>query len=224
MADVNRVCAAAPLLTLGRGGAECAPIWAAAASWRKGCATPRGRPPHTLLAPRACRPCEAAYQCVPMPNRMGTGRRPRPLRFPNGRAIRRHPPFVRRAARSASAPRAQPGMHACIGARGARLHRFGETRALSVPAERHGRTARYGRASGTASGAIGGRSPGQPTAVAQSSVVAPARAAIRARVRFACRSGTAWRRPLPAGLHAAPSPQAGSFRAAIWLSESSHKA
>ena len=100
---------------------------------------------------------------------MGTGRRPRPLRFPNGRAIRRHPPFVRRAARSASAPRAQPGMHACIGARSARLHRFGETRALSVPAERHGRTARYGRASGTASGAIGRRLPGQPVAVAQSS-------------------------------------------------------
>ena len=126
----------------------------------------------TLLAPRACRPCEEAGrpQCVPMPN----GHRPQTSTI----AIPKRPgntpapalaagPFVRRAARSASATRAQPGMHACIGARGARLHRFGVTRTLSVPAERHGRTARYGRASGTASGAIGRRLPGQPVAVAQ---------------------------------------------------------
>ena len=44
---------------------------------------------------------------------MGTGRRPRSSRFPNGRAIRAAPAlaagtFVRRAARSVSAPRAQP--------------------------------------------------------------------------------------------------------------------
>ena len=100
-----------------------------------------------------------------------------------------------------------------VGARSARLHRFGETRALSVPAERHGRTARYGRASGTASGAIGRRLPGQPVAVAQSSWLRRVQQFERASdcVRFARRLGTAWRRPLSAGLHAAPSPQAASF-------------
>ena len=111
-------------------------------------------------------------QCVPMPNGHGppTSAIAIPKRPGNTPAAALAAgPFVRRAARSASAPRAQPGMHACIGARGARLHRLGETRALSVPAERHGRTAWYGRASGTASGAIGRRPPGQPVAVAQSS-------------------------------------------------------
>ena len=77
-----------------------------------------------------------------------------------------------------------------VGARSARLHRFGETRALSVPAERHGRTARYGRASGTASGAIGRRLPGQPVAVAQSSW-------LRRVQQFECASDSraAWGRP-----------------------------
>ena len=81
-------------------------------------------------------------------------------------------------------------LHACIGARSARLHRFGETRALSVPAERHGRTARYGRASGTASGAIGRRLPGQPVAVAQSSWLRRAQ-----QFERASDSRAAWGRP-----------------------------
>ena len=51
----------------------------------------------------------------------------------------------------------------------------------------------------------------RPTGCGRAVVLAPACAAIRARARFARRLGTARRRPLPAGLHAAPSPQAASF-------------
>lgn len=160
-----------------RGGGEAQSAHRSLRQLRVGAKGARRRAVHhrTLLAPRAFRPCEAAGRapaCVPMPNGHGPptsaiaipkrpGNTPAPALAPG--------PFARRATRSASATRAQPGMHACIGARGARLHRFGVTRALSVPAERHGRTARYGRASGTASGAIGRRPSGQPTAVAQSS-------------------------------------------------------
>ena len=129
----------------------------------------------TLLAPRGCRPCDweaGRPQCVPMPN----GHRPQtsviaiPKRPGNTRSTRARSRHIRPSSGALGVrPASSAWLHACIGARSARLHRFGETRALSVPAERHGRTARCGRASGTASGAIGRRLAGQPVAVAQSS-------------------------------------------------------
>ena len=153
----------------------------------------------TLLAPPACRPCEAAgrlgahsvCQCP-----MGTGRRPRPSRFPNCRAIRQHPrsqPAHSSVERRARCPPRELSlsarMHWRTQRKAAPIRR--DTRgALSVPAERHGRTARYGRASGTASGAIGRRLPGQPVAVAQSSWLRRAQ-----QFERASDSRAAWGRP-----------------------------
>ena len=129
----------------------------------------------TLLAPRACRPCEAAgraptvcanAQWAPAAD-LGHRDSQTAGQYASTRARSRH---IRPSSGALGVrPASSAWLHACIGARSARLHRFGETRALSVPAERRGRTARYGRASGTASGAIGRRLPGQPVAVAQSS-------------------------------------------------------
>ena len=195
-----------PLMTAARsrlrGDAGCAPNPRGSCGLAQGCAAPRCPPPHAPRAERLpavrCSWARApAYRSLPVcangrhgpTSAIAIPKRPCNTPAPALAAGR----FARRAARSASArPASSAWLHACIGARGARLHRFGEPRALSVPAERHGRTAQYGRASGTASGAISRRLPGQPVAVAQSTWRQRVqRAASRALARFARRSGTA---------------------------------
>ena len=170
----------------------------------------------TLPAPRACRPCEAAgraptvcanAQWAPAADLghrdsqtagqyASTRARSRPIRPSSGALgvrpasaawhARMHWRTRRKAAPIRRDTRAQ---RAC---RAARAH--GSVRACEWHGERSNRPALT-----------------RPTGCGRAVVVAPARAAIRARVRFARRLGTAWRRPLPAGLHAAPSPQAASF-------------
>ena len=145
---------------------------------------------------------------------MGTGRRPRPSRFPNGRAIRQHPrsqPAHSSVERRARCPPRELSL-------AARMH--WRTQRKAAPIRRDTRAQRACRAA-RAHGSVracewhGERSNrpalSRPTGCGRAVVVAPVRAAIRARVRFARRLGTAWRRPLSAGLHAAPSPQAASF-------------
>ena len=100
----------------------------------------------------------------------------------------------------------------------ARMH--WRTRRKAAPIRRDTHAQRAGRAA-RAHGSVracewhgerGDRpAPTRPTGCGRAVVVAPACAAIRARARFVRRLGTARRRPLPAGLHAAPSPQAASF-------------
>ena len=144
---------------------------------------------------------------------MGTGQ-PRPSGFPNGRAIRLHPrsqPADSSVGRRARRPPRELSL-------AARMH--WRTWCKAAPIRRTTRAQRACRAA-RAHGSVracewhGERSnrPAltRPTGCGRAVVVAPARAAIRARVRFARRLGTAWRRPLPAGLHDAPSPQAASF-------------
>ena len=148
---------------------------------------------------------------------MGTGRRPRPSRFPNGRAIHQHPRSqpahssverrARRPPRERSLACTHALAHAAQGCTDSARHARSACR-LSGTGARLGTGVRVARRAERSAGAhpanrLRSRSRRGPGACSC--------AAIRARVRFARRLGTAWRRPLPAGLHAAPSPQAGSF-------------
>ena len=150
-------------------------------------------------------------QCVPMECPIGTGRRPR---FPNERATRQHPrsqPAHSSVERRARCPPRELSL-------AARMHWRTQRKAAPIRRDtRAQRACRAARAHGSVRacewhGERGDRpAPTRPTGCGRAVVMAPVCAAIRARARFARRLGTARRRPLPAGLHAAPSPQAAPF-------------
>ena len=170
----------------------------------------------TLLAPRACRPCEAAGRAHTVCANAQWARA----------ADLGHRDSQTAGQYSSSSARSRPirpssgalGVRPASAAWHARMH--WRTRRKAAPTRRDTRAQRAGRAA-RAHGLVracewhGERSnrpaPTRPTGCGRAVVVAPACAAIRARARFARRLGTARRRPLPAGLHAAPSPQAASF-------------
>ena len=201
-----------------RGGGEAQRVHRSVRQLRVGAKGARRRAVHhrTLLAPRACRPCEAAgrapalcanaqwARAADLGHRYSqtagqyasTRARSRPIRPSSGALGVRHASAAWHArmhwrTRRKAAP-IRRDTHAQRAGRAARAH--GSVRACEWHGERGDRPA-----------------PTRPTGCGRAVVVAPACAAIRARARFVRRLGTARRRPLPAGLHAAPSPQAASF-------------